>query len=93
MSAKPLFIALRSEYFYAFRNKSKTEEFRKYGRGWNEKTCELGRAVVLSKGYGKGCRIHGVITGFEKREMSSPEWLACYGKPGIAACIRIEVLG
>ena len=88
---RPLFIPLKSEFYDAFLDGSKTVEYRRYGRGWNEITRGLGRLVVLSKGYGIQHRCTGVITGFEKAEMDSPDWISCYGKPGLAACIRIQL--
>lgn len=64
---KPLFIPLKTEYFYAFKSGDKREELRRYGPKWNEKTCEVGRRVLLSKGYGKHERIGGHITRFKKQ--------------------------
>lgn len=68
---KPLFIPLKTEYFQAFQDGSKTEELRLYGPGWNEGTCFVGRAVVLSKGYGKQERLAGRISGFKKQAARS----------------------
>ena len=62
---KPLFIPLKTEYYEAFIAGTKNTEYRRYGRGWNEKTCEVGREVVLSKGYGKQNRRVGVIISFD----------------------------
>ena len=45
-----LFIPLKTAYFEAFRAGTKTVEFRLYGPRWNERTCPVGRSVVLSKG-------------------------------------------
>lgn len=42
----PLFIPLTGEFYDAFANGSKTEELRRYGPRWNERTCPVGRAVV-----------------------------------------------
>ena len=86
---KPLFIPLKTEYYEAFCDGSKTEEYRRYGARWNENTCRIGRRGTLSKGYGKHARCSGVIIGFEKREMDSKAWLDCYGEPGTAAVIQI----
>jgi hypothetical protein len=86
-----LFIPLKREYFAAFSMGDKNTEYRRYGARWNEKTCRVGRAVTISLGYGKGMRLHGWVTGFRKRRMASKSWLACYGKPGVAACIRIHL--
>jgi len=54
---KPIFIPLKTEYYEAFEDGSKTEELRLYGPRWNEKTCTVGRQVILSKGYGKYARL------------------------------------
>lgn len=39
---KPLFIPLKTEYYNAFCDGTKPEEFRKYGDRWNERTCRSG---------------------------------------------------
>ena len=65
MIEKPLFIPLKAEYYEAFEDGTKNTEYRKYGPGWNEKTCRVGRAVTLSYGYGKQRRLSGVVTGFK----------------------------
>jgi len=64
---KPLFIPLKTEYYEAFANGSKTEELRLYGPRWNENTCKVGRGVVLSKGYGKTARMTGKVWKFKKQ--------------------------
>ncbi len=61
---KLLVIPLKTEYYDAFANGSKTSELRRYGRGWNERTCIVGRPVVLSKGYSKGSCMTDRITQF-----------------------------
>lgn len=88
---KPLFIPLKGEYFEAFRTGTKTVEYRQYGPRWNERTCPVGRPVVLSKGYGKQHRLTGVVTEFRQRYMATNDWLGCYGTPGMAACIRVAL--
>ena len=88
---KPLFVPLKSEFYDAFVSWQKIWEYRKYGPRWNEKTCFIGRRVVLSKGYGKQNRSMGTIRGFETKRQTSKEWIACYGEPGEAACILIEL--
>ncbi len=62
---KPLFIPLKTEFYEAFKRGDKTEELRKYGPRWNEKTCVPGREVILSKGYGKKNRLIGRIWRFK----------------------------
>lgn len=64
---KPLFIPLKREYFNAFTSGEKTDELRRYGKRWNERTCAPGRLVILSLGYGKKNRLGGVIRRFKKQ--------------------------
>jgi hypothetical protein len=94
-NAPALFIPLRSEYFDDFARGEKHVERRIYGKRWNERTCAIGRPVVLSRGYGKWSRLNGVVIGFELNTAPwlREDWVACYG-PGralVAACITIEV--
>lgn len=85
LTGKPLFIPLKSEYFDAFKDGSKTDELRLYGKRWNENTCRPGREVVLSRGYGKQQRMRGVIGSFQRirpaelppRDMDA--MIDCYG--------------
>ena len=63
---KPLFIPLMSQYYEAFLDGSKDTEYRLYGPVWNERNCPVGRAVTLSKGYGKKHRLCGVVISFER---------------------------
>lgn len=89
-----LFIPLKTEYFEAFANGSKDTEYRPYGPRWNERTCRVGRPVVLSKGYGKRQRLRGVVVGFARMRTSRPSaaWEKCYGsREADMACIGIEV--
>jgi hypothetical protein len=90
---KPLFIPLKTEYFLAFQAGSKTVEYRRHGALWNAKTCRIGRPVVISHGYGNKHRMTGRVIGFEVKMMDSRDWIACYGEPGEAACIEIELDG
>lgn len=66
MSDKPLFVPLKSEYFYQFKDGSKTDELRRYGQRWNENTCRIERRAVLSKGYGNHERLSAIISSFAK---------------------------
>lgn len=91
---KPLFIPLKREYFEAFKRGTKTEEYRTEGPRWNAVTCFVGRAVVLSLGYGKANRLQGVVTGYRasKEPTTTAAWHDCYGeRAGLAACIQIKV--
>lgn len=89
--SKPLFVPLKRQHFEAFQSGNKTTEYRINGPRWNAKTCRIGRAVTLSLGYGKQNRLHGKIVAFTVRRKSSREWIDCYGTPGVAACIQIEL--
>lgn len=94
MSQRPLFIPLRTEYFEAFRDRTKHFEYRPYGARWNERTCTIGRRVTISKGYGKQHRLHGRIAFFFKSPSPplTANWRACYGdRGGLAACIFIQL--
>jgi hypothetical protein len=64
LMSHPLFIPLRTEYFRAFERGEKVIEYRRYGRGWNERTCRIGRPVILSHGY-SGARLSAAIQQFE----------------------------
>lgn len=94
MSRPPLFIPLKATFFDAFERGEKDTEYRRRGTRWNAETCAVGRAVVLSRGYGKARRLRGEIIGFHYDSMPSklPGWTECYGaNAGEAACIRIRV--
>jgi hypothetical protein len=93
---KPLFIPLKREYFEAFKAGTKLEEFRPYGRRWNERTCVVGRPVVISLGYGRAHRMVGVVSAFRQsmEPTTSAAWAACYGAKHAgapAACIAIAL--
>ena len=61
---RALFIPLARRWYEGFENGEKQHEYRRYGARWNERTCAVGRPVVLSLGYGKQRRMRGVVTGF-----------------------------
>lgn len=65
---KPLFIPLKTEFYEAFKSGNKVDELRLYGKRWNERTCRVGRQVVISKGYGKKNRMIGTISIFRKQD-------------------------
>ena len=66
-----LFVPLMSCYYEAFERGEKTEELRLYGPRWNESTCRIGRAITLSKGYGKKNRLDGTIWKFKRQHGST----------------------
>jgi len=84
MKERPLFIPLKTEFFLAFKSGSKKHEYRLYGPRWNERTCRVGRAVVLSKGYGKHERLCGTVKSFTKHAEPPKEQCAalerCFGQ-------------
>ncbi len=93
-----LFIPLKAEFFDAFASGAKTDELRRFGPRWNERTCIVGRAVTLSRGYGKAQRLSGRIWRFTKQHgsMFGSTYRASieriYGTLDIdIACISIEV--
>lgn len=65
VKVKPLFVPLKREYYEEFVSGNKDTEYRKYGPGWNERTCQIGRPVVISMGYGKNRRSKGIIRSFD----------------------------
>lgn len=92
---KPLFIPLKTEYFRAFQSGTKEVEYRQYGSRWNERTCQVGRPVVLSHGYGKRERLQGVVSGFsvDTNPTQIAAWREVYGESTstVAACIGITL--
>ena len=71
VASTALFIPLKSCYYDLFAEGTKTDELRKYGPRWNERTCQVGRAVTLSRGYGKKHRMSGTIGAFKKQHGST----------------------
>jgi hypothetical protein len=88
---KPLFIPLRRQWFDAFADGSKTEEWRRYGARWNEGTCALGRAVTLSCGY-SGARLSGRVSSF-RTEPASGGAAELYGAGAVCAVVGISLEG
>lgn len=88
-AVKPLFIPLKGEYYDAFLAGTKDTEYRRAGRGWNKRTCWIGRPATLSRGYGKKNRLHRTVQFYEERMMATPEVIKIYGKPTLIACIYL----
>jgi len=89
-----MFIPLRGKFYDEFEAGTKTTEYRPYNGRFNERTCRPGRAVVLSRGYGKSRRLRGEIVSFrvEKNPKHLPGWVECYGSvEKKAACIEIKI--
>jgi|PersoiStandDraft_1058852.scaffolds.fasta_scaffold119832_2 hypothetical protein len=87
---KPLFIPLRTQWFRMFEAGTKNVEYRAYGKGWNERTCRIGRAARLSHGY-SGARIEKRIVGFKKLPRSEAPEAAMQIYPEAAFIAAIEL--
>lgn len=88
-----LFIPLKGEYFDAFERGEKVIEYRLYSNRWNERTCRVGRPVVLSRGYGRRRRLRGEVSAFWTSTEPSEAFRACYPKvknPTVA-CIQVKL--
>jgi hypothetical protein len=85
--SKPLWIPLKRKYFDAFKNGTKTIEYRHNSRQWTEKHIYPGRPVTLGCGY-SGPRLRAVVTKFETRIMDSET----YGPNQRLALIHLRVL-
>lgn len=90
---KPLFVPLKKQYYEDFVTGNKDTEYRKYGPGWNERTCQIGRTVVISMGYGKYRRSKGIIRSFDVIDSSTiPSAREVYGPVKIElAAIGIDL--
>lgn len=84
---KPLFIALKAEYYDKYERREKDTEYRAYGKRWNESTCEIGRKAILSKGYGKQARMSGIVMS-AKVVPPTPDFLKIYGPDKKCFAIR-----
>jgi len=92
MVDRPLFIPLKTEWFDAFERGTKNIEYRPYGPRWNERTCAIGRPVVLSHGYGKRRRLRGTVAAFNVvGPDASPAIRKVYPTGDRFAAIGIEV--
>lgn len=60
-----LFLPLNTEHFRSFAAGTKTHEFRPEGPRWNQRTCRIGRGVVVSRGYSTPDRMNGRISSYE----------------------------
>ena len=83
---KPLFVPLKSQYYYEFKNGTKTRELRRGSdKRWSAKNCRVGRAATLSRGYGKQDRLSATVSAhkvWRVRGLSPRDYAAfvdCYG--------------
>lgn len=91
---KPLFIPLKGEFYDQFESGQKDTEYRPFGPRWNERTCPVGREVVLSRGYGKARRLQGTVKHFSISTVITQTglWRSIYGtRHKYAACIQIRL--
>jgi hypothetical protein len=99
MQLEPLFIPLKIEHYEGFESGEKADELRLYGPRWNERTCRIGRGVVLSRGYGKKHRLTGKISGFKKQHGSTfgstykAAILDCFNLKDKTLDVQIAVIG
>ena len=90
---RPLFVPLYRRYFEQFESGEKKFEFREYGPRWNERTCRIGRAVVLSMGYGKARRLRARVVSFERKETHGDGWAGVFSELGRAQVNVMAVIG
>lgn len=63
---KPLFVALKTKFYEQFKYGLKRYELRKLNSNFNAQTCKIGKAVILSKGYGNHERLGCYITSYKE---------------------------
>ncbi|WP_417790324.1 hypothetical protein [Terasakiella pusilla] len=71
----PLFLPLKSEFFYDFQSGKKTHEYRRHKGQFNARTWAVGRRVNLRRGYSTTDNLYGVVisfTVFRKSEIIGP---------------------
>lgn len=88
---KALFIPLAGQYYDQFEDGSKDTEYRAFGPRWNFNTCTPGREVILSRGYGKKKRMHGVVVS-ANIVPPTPAFTAIYGEGRQCFAIKIAEL-
>lgn len=91
MTTKPLFIPLRTQWYRAFESGEKCTEYRAYGPRWNEKTCFVGRAAIISHGYGKRERLRRRVHDFKVLDHASAPEAARSIYPDAAYIAAIEL--
>jgi len=87
---KPLFVPLRREWFEAFQRREKFEEWRRYGKQWNERVCWIGRPVQLSLGY-RSVRLLGTVVSFRTAPARRPGAGDLYGEGTICAVFGVKI--
>ena len=89
---KPLFIPLQTRWFRAFAKGIKPVEYRAYGPRWNERTCTVGRDVILSHGY-SGDRIRAQVVRFDRIAIHNAplEVQSLFANHAEIACISLNL--
>ena len=85
----PLHLRLKFVWFDAFASGTKQHEWRRYGERFNERTCPIGRPVILGRGYTPE-RLTGTITSFEVRPAEAGA-IELYGAGTSCAVIGIKL--
>jgi len=65
MNKNPLFLPLKTEFFNAFKDGTKTHEYRRHGRQFTKKNWFPGRRVNLRRGYSTNDNLYGTVTSFK----------------------------
>ena len=86
---RPLVLVLAFRCFDAFADGSKRVEWRRYSERFNERTCAIGRPVVLHRGYTLR-RLVGRITSFDVRPATKAV-AEIYGRDAWCAVIGINL--
>lgn len=86
MDEKALFVPLCGAWFDAFAAGTKTEEWRRYGARWNERTCRIDRVVTLARGYGWP-RLSALIAAVNIRDTDTQALHAVFGSDGPTRCL------
>jgi hypothetical protein len=86
-SLKPVFVALRTAHYRAFEAGTKTVEYRRYGKRFNERVFLPGRAVVLGHGYTGAGRLRAIVERFEQCVMDTET----YGPQQTIAVIHLRL--
>ena len=90
--AKPLFVPLKTRYFRAFEDGTKTTEYRRYGPRWNERTARIGRPVTLSHGY-SGARLYARVRAARAIQGSTLPDASPYLPTDMLLAIELENIG
>lgn len=88
---RPLFAPLRSEWFDAFADGTKTEEWRRLGPRWNEATCLVGRPIVLARGYGWP-RLMACIAAISIKRPDNKHRRALFGSHTLCIVLHLEAI-